>query len=77
LNSDWILTDYTLENKRYTFEVTLHEGDNTLILYALNLGKYKPNTAAIMVDDGTKKQQVVLESTLDESSALEIKFESK
>jgi hypothetical protein len=75
LNDDWVLTDYTLENKKYTIEVTLKEGENKLILYALNLGRYKPNTAAIMVDDGTKKQEVVLQSTLEESSAIEIKFE--
>lgn len=75
LNDQWILTNYTLENKKYTFEVTLKEGENKLILYALNLGRYKPNTAAIMVDDGSKKQQVVLQSTLEESSAIEIKFE--
>lgn len=75
LNDQWILTDYTLKNKQYMLEVTLQPGTNNLILYALNLGKYKPNTAAIMIDDGTKKQEIVLESTLDESSALEIKFE--
>ncbi len=77
LNDAWVLTDYTLRNNKYTFEVELKEGENKLILYALNLGKYKPNTAAIMVDDGVKKQEVVLESTLDESSALEINFTKK
>jgi hypothetical protein len=77
LNGEWILTDYTLRNNKRVIEVELQEGENTLILYALNLGKYKPNTAAIMIDDGTKKQEVILESTLEESSALEIKFDKK
>jgi hypothetical protein len=77
LNDEWILTDYTLKNNKRVIEVTLQPGTNNLILYALNLGKYKPNTAAIVVDDGTKQQQVILESTLDESSALEIKFDAK
>lgn len=75
LNGDWILNDYTLKNKKLELEVTLKEGSNEFILYALNLGKYKPNTAAIIIDDGIKQHKVVLESTLDESGAIDIKFE--
>jgi hypothetical protein len=75
LNDDWILTNYELKAKKHVIVVELKPGTNNLILYALNLGKYKPNTAAISVDDGTKVQQIILESTLDESSALEIKVE--
>ena len=77
LNDHQILTDYTLRNKKLELEVTLEPGVNNFILYALNLGKYKPNTAAVMIDDGNKQQQVILESTLDESGAIEIKFEQK
>lgn len=75
LNNDMILNDYTLKNKKLELEVTLEEGKNEFILYALNLGKYKPNTAAIIIDDGIKQHKMVLESTLNESGAIEIKYE--
>lgn len=75
LNDEWILTNYTLKNKKLELTVTLKEGKNDFILYALNLGKYEPNTAAVIIDDGVKENKVILESTLDESGAIEIKFE--
>ena len=77
LNNEQILTNYTLRNKKLVLEVELKEGTNDFVLYALNLGKYKPNTAAITIDDGIKEHKVVLESTLEESGAIEIKLDSK
>ena len=74
LNGEWILQNYTLTNEKLELEVELEEGANEFILYALNLGEYKPNTAAIIIDDGTKKKKVVLESDLDESGAIEINY---
>lgn len=74
LNGQQILTDYTLKNKKLEIEVELNEGQNDFILYALNLGRYKPNTAAVIIDDGNKQSKVILESTLKESGAIEIKF---
>lgn len=77
LNDEWILTDYTIQKKKLAISVKLKEGSNTFILYALNLGKYSPNTAAITIYDGVKEHKVVLESTLNESSAIEIKYDPK
>lgn len=74
LNDHWIIQNYHLTKTKKVFEIELKEGNNDLILYALNLGKYAPNTAAIIVDDGSKKHEVILESTLDKSDALEIKY---
>ena len=74
LGNDWILEEHTLTKEKLELKVTVPEGNTNLILYALNLGKYSPNTAAIIVDDGIKEQQVVLESNLNESGTLEIKF---
>ena len=73
LNGEWILENYTLEAKKKEIQITLPNETNDLILYALNLGKYKPNTAAIEIWDGHKNQFLILESNLNESGALEIK----
>jgi hypothetical protein len=72
LNGVWVLQNHTLAKQAYVFEVTLKPGENLLVLHALNLGKYSPNTAAVQVIDGTKTQQVILESTLQTSGTIEI-----
>lgn len=77
LNGEWILTDYTITKKKLILKAKLKPGTNTFILYALNLGKYSPNTAAIMIYDGVKQHEVILSSTLDESSAIDIKYDPK
>ena len=77
LNDQWIIQNYTLERKKKVFYVTLHEGHNTFVLYAHNLGKYAPNTASILVFDGEKEHTLVLESDLKESGALDIKYVPK
>lgn len=75
LNDELILEEYTLIKEKNVITVTLPEGDNKLILYAHNLGKYKPNTAGLVVDDGTgKPQTLILKSDLNESGVLIIKY---
>ncbi len=77
LNSDVILKEYTLTKDRYEIKVTIPEGSSRLILYAHNLGKYRPNTAAVVVYDGVKEQKIVMKSDLEESGTLEIKYNPK
>lgn len=72
LNGQWVIENYTLTKAKKEFKVTLKDGENHLVLHALNLGKYKPNTASISVYDGDKEQVVVLESNLEASGAVEI-----
>lgn len=77
LNDKWVIQNYKLTKKKKIFTLQLNEGNNSFILYAQNLGKYSPNTAAIIVDDGVKEHKIVLESNLKESGALEIKYNPK
>lgn len=72
LNGKWILENYTLTKKKKTIEVELKEGVNYLVLYALNLGDIPPNTAALIVNDNNTLQEIILESTLENSGALEL-----
>ena len=73
-NGKWILENYTLKKDPYTFSIQLQEGTNTLVLHALNLGKIKPNTAALLVKEGDKEHKIVLESNLKESGTLRIHY---
>jgi hypothetical protein len=41
-------------------------GDNYLLLYADDLGKNPPNTAALIIDDGHSVQEVVLNADLNQ-----------
>src|SRR5690606_13301563 len=58
LNGRWVLINYTLQKQQKVIEVELNEGTNVFVLHALNLGKYEPNTAAIIIDDGTQENKV-------------------
>lgn len=77
LNGKWILENYELKKEKYELEVELDEGVNTFVLYALNLGDIKPNTAALIVDDGEKQHRIILQSNLSKSGTLQIKYKKK
>jgi hypothetical protein len=77
LNGRWVLINYTLQKQQKVIEVELNEGTNIFVLHALNLGKYEPNTAAIIIDDGNKENKVILESTMKTSGTIEITCTSK
>ncbi|QHT71635.1 hypothetical protein GXP67_35685 [Rhodocytophaga rosea] len=72
LNGKWVLENYTLDKKAHIMEIELNPGKNIFVLHALNLGTIKPNTAAIIIDDGTNVNQIVLESTLETSGTIEV-----
>ena len=46
-------------------------------LEALNLGKYPPNTVAIIVSDGKKSKRIILNSNLKISEAINIVWENE
>jgi hypothetical protein len=72
LNGKWVLENYTLDKKAHSMEIELNPGKNIFVLHALNLGTIKPNTAAIIIDDGTNVNQIILESTLETSGTIEV-----
>lgn len=77
LNKEWIIENYTLRKEKYMIEIELREGLNTFVMHALNLGKVRPNTAAMIVDDGEKEHKIVLQSNLKESGTLQIKYKKR
>lgn len=73
LNGTWILKNYELKKEIKELEIDLPEDSNELILFAENLGKMPPNTAAISVWNGTEKiKSLVLNSDKGKSEAIRI-----
>jgi hypothetical protein len=72
LNGEYILRNQALTADKIDVKAKLQQGKNYLVLYAHNQGKYPPNTAAIIVDDGERKNQIELKSNLKSNGAIEI-----
>ena len=73
-NETWVLKNYGLVKRPKIIELQLKEGVNNLVLYALNLGRYPPNTAAVAIYDGKRWHQIELESTLENCGTLQILY---
>lgn len=74
LNEVRIKKEITVSKNEYVFTLELNEGINIFKLTAHNEGKQSPNTAAILIDDGTDEHQRVLSSKKGESAELKIYF---
>ena len=72
-NNTWLCRNYEITSKKKTYYTDLQEGDNVLLFHAENLGKYPPNTCAMIIK--TPNGEVVeriMRSDLKESSGLTI-----
>ena len=74
LGPEWILTDYELTGKKYSFQTTLLGFSQDLILYAHNVGMVPPNTVTVSVFDGLSTQRITLESNMKTSEAIKIAY---
>lgn len=67
-NGNWLLEQYRIEHEEHKIDLVLRADKSYpdyLLLYAHNLGKFPPNTVAIVVDDGITKQRFVLNSDMN------------
>ena len=70
INGKWILQHKELTNKKQTVWVHVEpDGDNVLVLYAHNLGRVPPNTAALRPLIG-EKREYILSSNLKKSQSI-------
>ena len=70
-NGKWIVDHYGVTKKKFEVKLNLLENTNNyLVLFANNLGKSPPNTAAIEFDDGKRKYIYRLSSDLKSCSAI-------
>lgn len=74
LNGYPLLQEYKVLKKEKVIEITLEEGDNHLIMRALNVGRIPPNTASVTIDDGKTKQSVTLSAQEKKNVALKIVY---
>lgn len=73
LNGIWILKNYRLKKHSKNIVIDLPEDSNELILYAENLGKIPPNTAAISIWNGKEEiKSLILNSDKGRSEAIKI-----
>lgn len=76
INGVWVLEEYevTKEKKRVKIKV-LPNTNNYLILYAHNLGRIHPNTAAIaVIEPNGSKRRLTIASDLDKCGALNFQY---
>jgi len=69
-NGDWLLKNYGVEKKKKRLDLQLKKGNNSLVLYAENLGKSPPNTAAVEFEYGSTRKIIRLRSDLKSCSAI-------
>lgn len=75
-NKTMIVEDKILTAKAHTLNLELAEGKtNELVLYAENLGDIPPNTALMVISDGTNRYEVRLSADMKNNAS--IKFELK
>lgn len=70
----WILSEHMLTADPYEIQLTLHGFENSLTLYANNVGQVPPNTAMISVFDGDKLYRQELNADMKTSEALVIQY---
>ncbi len=71
-----VLSAYRLTKIPYTFEVTYDASlkNNTLVLYAHNVGRIPPNTAKIIIESGDFTRELVLQSDMKKSDVIYFKL---
>lgn len=76
LNGKWILENYEVVKQKLRLKVKISptNPNNYLILYALNLGEFSPNTAAVAVLVGGKEYKLTLKSDMKSSGALNFSY---
>ncbi|MBK9328299.1 MAG: hypothetical protein IPM95_03075 [Sphingobacteriales bacterium] len=72
LNENWILMNYQLKKEKLSVPVELKTKNNLLLLFAENLGKIPPNTAAISVDDNDTTKTFILNSDMRKSETVKL-----
>ncbi len=76
-NGNWILQKYEIQHEAHQVDVFLDTNEkapNYLILYAHNLGETPPNTVAVVVDDGIRRQRFILNADMHTSDVIYFEY---
>lgn len=76
-NGTWLIKNYQIRNRAKVLSVKIDPKSpfNFIITFAHNLGKLAPNTTALLIDDGKKKQKILLKSDLQTSDVVYLEYE--
>lgn len=64
----------TRKPRKFTLNLDPRPGLNEIILFARNLGYIPPNTSNLTIDDGSRKHRVLIESTLQKSAVIYLRY---
>lgn len=78
-NGKLVLSHKRLSDKAISLTLNIDENKdiNELVMYAENLGEIPPNTALMVVNDGTHRYEVRITSDLEKSGAIRFVHKSK
>lgn len=79
INGNWVLENYEVTKTPIRIKIKiLPNTNNYLILYAHNLGKIHPNTAAVaVIEPNGKRRRLIIKSDLQSCGALNITYKPK
>lgn len=76
LNGELVVENFTVTKKKKEIILNLDPGKNIIVMHAINLGTIPPNTAALSINDGSKRAKLLtLVSDLKKSGALEVFYD--
>jgi N-acetylmuramoyl-L-alanine amidase len=76
-NKDLVVANKSLSAKAYSFNLDLVPGKiNELVLYADNLGSIPPNTALMIITDGSSRYEVRLSADLKNNASVRFEFKA-
>lgn len=70
LNGEMVLEKHALKKERFQFTLPLSTGENTLSLFAENMGMIPPNTVSMIIKDDLKSYRLRLESDFKTNDSL-------
>ena len=70
LNGKVVLDKHPLKKERFRFKLSLAEGENTLSLFAENMGMIPPNTVSMIIKDDNGSYRLRLESDFKTNDSL-------
>ena len=71
---DYLITQIGITGTKKEIIVHLQMGSNFIVMEAINLGRVPPNTAAIIINNGTRHKVTTLVSDLKKSGTVEIVY---
>jgi len=76
-NGNWLVKSYKIRNrpKIITVKIDPKSPFNFIATFAHNLGKLPPNTTALIIDDGKRKQKILLKSDTETSDVVYLEYE--